>query len=537
MLTNLFVLIIFLSVPIVEPKNGENKKSSSVTTTIATVREVEVVIEVTPDFIDQFPSVASAENYITDVMSIVSKSIRRDINVEIKINDIISHTSEPPWKSECTEDQNSDGVVNYNDYFMCLMNHWNGISFQSVSRDFILWIHYPPQGQIQGQGYVSGLCEKNGCARSSLDIYALNPNEIPFQDPLSSLRIIMHEVGHVLGIKHPYGVTSSHSSGCNHTRTEFSCDDIDSRSVMSNCTPREFRYYPGGSALVDCFMQNQFACENQIPITVMGDYDHDGVLTASDVSQCRMCLSYNYPFKGCRDIFDVDGNGSVSVCDCNTLSHSIQGISDCNQNQIIDGCSGDTSITDCNSNGISDGCEVNSNNDCNNNSVIDFCESVPSISVVTSGSRSLSINFPTLCTKKVFIDVMKNSDGTHYYVQSNGTLGNTPVFKNFKEWGNLVIVDDKVRPSNTYTIRIYSYTNQQGLVYFGQATTWMWGDLNGNGQVNQADIDCILQCYSGNCTTCSKTACDIHPVVPNNVINLSDIMLELNAVGGQPYPY
>ena len=124
------------------------------------------------------------------------------------------------------------------------------------------------------------------------------------------------------------------------------------------------------------------------------------------------------------------------------------------------------------------------------------------------------------------------------YVQANGTIGASPVFRTPAQWAIAHMGDSEIIPGATYRVQsdcrrvVGDPANLSTQV---SATTWPWADVNNSGSTNFADISLIVAAFQGNFTGTSLYAVDLHDCVPNRVINFSDISQAVSAFSGIPY--
>jgi hypothetical protein len=118
------------------------------------------------------------------------------------------------------------------------------------------------------------------------------------------------------------------------------------------------------------------------------------------------------------------------------------------------------------------------------------------------------------------------------YVQLDGSLGDTPVFRLPSEWGTFQVDDQNIVPSSVYEVRAEcgAYTSDPG-----QGMTWLWGDLNNDGLVSFTDINIAADFYKGIFRVPFVVA-NIHPCPPNDFYNYLDINWTVNAYKSFPYP-
>ncbi len=127
------------------------------------------------------------------------------------------------------------------------------------------------------------------------------------------------------------------------------------------------------------------------------------------------------------------------------------------------------------------------------------------------------------------------------FVQGDGTLGPNPFYQSDQEWGTIIVGDEMLMPSVTYTVRAVD-----GVVGAGAAVVmlkmWPWGDVTGDGGVDQDDVDCIVDAFGGNYKCAGSfygadlcgygSGC----LPPDGFINLYDILCILRAIQGTGFP-
>lgn len=130
------------------------------------------------------------------------------------------------------------------------------------------------------------------------------------------------------------------------------------------------------------------------------------------------------------------------------------------------------------------------------------------------------------------------------YVQANGTLGTSPHCHTVDSQCVLTVHlhDFEIRPATTYYVEVASgLCNNPGTCTVS-GTTWKWGDLNNDNQVNLDDILCMLTRFSGHCgMTCPQPpaydclySTDLQGIadcIPNGIINADDLLALLSAYG------
>jgi hypothetical protein len=159
------------------------------------------------------------------------------------------------------------------------------------------------------------------------------------------------------------------------------------------------------------------------------------------------------------------------------------------------------------------------------------------------------------------------------YVQADGTLGGTPVYRppgGPSGWGTAHVRGLEIIPSTTYVVQTECDTGAGiGLSTSGSDTTWRWGDANNSGDVGIVDVFLVLNGFRGffnsvvdactedaDCpspwTGCDEVAgwcgvtrqnLDLYgsgtgsvPCAPNAEIEIIDTLMGLDAFRGSSYP-
>ncbi|MBI4716812.1 MAG: choice-of-anchor B family protein [Planctomycetes bacterium] len=118
------------------------------------------------------------------------------------------------------------------------------------------------------------------------------------------------------------------------------------------------------------------------------------------------------------------------------------------------------------------------------------------------------------------------------YVAADGSLGDTPTLQTPGAWGTVVIRGSEVVPGTNYKLQSEFAGGARSVP--ADATTAVWGDVDGNSVVNFTDIQQILLVFLGN-PQVSLAAADLEPCDPNNVVNFSDVQRALKAFQGDSY--
>ena len=125
------------------------------------------------------------------------------------------------------------------------------------------------------------------------------------------------------------------------------------------------------------------------------------------------------------------------------------------------------------------------------------------------------------------------------YVQIDGTLDVSPVFRTPDEWETVYVTDLQIIPSTRYHVQAACAQGQQiqSVSSPASATTWMWGDVNSNGTVDIDDVTLVLNgskgIFSGD--TILENL-DLAPCEPDRLIDALDVEEVMDASSGAPYP-
>jgi hypothetical protein len=121
------------------------------------------------------------------------------------------------------------------------------------------------------------------------------------------------------------------------------------------------------------------------------------------------------------------------------------------------------------------------------------------------------------------------------YLQEDGTLGVTDVYKTPAQWRNIHAHGFRIIPCTTY--RIQAETCYGSLTLEEFVTTWAWGDLNGDGIVDVSDVLLVLDAFAAPSGTPLYHA-DLLPCLPgpDGMVDVGDILAVLGAFAGNPFP-
>ncbi|MCG8407847.1 MAG: thrombospondin type 3 repeat-containing protein, partial [Phycisphaerales bacterium] len=91
----------------------------------------------------------------------------------------------------------------------------------------------------------------------------------------------------------------------------------------------------------------------------------------------------------------------------------------------------------------------------------------------------------------------------------------------------------EILPETTYSVTAVAGATE---VLLGEATTFKWGDVNGDGFVSILDILCMSNAVSGTFTdTCTRYSTDIRPCTPDRVVNILDLTAVPAAFSGEAF--
>lgn len=118
------------------------------------------------------------------------------------------------------------------------------------------------------------------------------------------------------------------------------------------------------------------------------------------------------------------------------------------------------------------------------------------------------------------------------YVQLDGSLAATPVFRLPTEWGDFVVNDQNIVPSTVYEVRAEcgAYTSDPG-----QDSTWIWGDMDNDGFVTFIDINIVVDMYKS-IPRVPFVVANLYGCVPDEYISFRDVAWDADAYKSLPYP-
>jgi hypothetical protein len=111
------------------------------------------------------------------------------------------------------------------------------------------------------------------------------------------------------------------------------------------------------------------------------------------------------------------------------------------------------------------------------------------------------------------------------FVQPDGSLGSAPVFRTPDAWGAVNIAGYQIIPSAEYLVR--AVCGSDGYIEYlsppAHATTWVWGDVDNNGQVYIDDVQLVLDGADGVMPEgVMLENLDLAPCRPDRIIDADD---------------
>lgn len=120
------------------------------------------------------------------------------------------------------------------------------------------------------------------------------------------------------------------------------------------------------------------------------------------------------------------------------------------------------------------------------------------------------------------------------YIDSAGHLvpASGKVFKLPSAWGTIIVQDPDIFPSSTYYVEAEcgAYLSAPGI-----DDTWLWGDLDNDGDVDGVDVALIVNKFKGLPGSISTEIGDLFPCTPDDVVDAHDIAVEVYAFKSYAY--
>jgi hypothetical protein len=123
------------------------------------------------------------------------------------------------------------------------------------------------------------------------------------------------------------------------------------------------------------------------------------------------------------------------------------------------------------------------------------------------------------------------------YLRADGAINPFPLYQTPAQWGTVHVTGCEVKPNTKYHVFADCSPQLSGLFSAGvSATTWRWGDVNGNGLVNIADFSAVSDASNGNFGSLTVPNVDLAPCRPDGVIDSADVAAAQSALNGNPFP-
>jgi hypothetical protein len=119
------------------------------------------------------------------------------------------------------------------------------------------------------------------------------------------------------------------------------------------------------------------------------------------------------------------------------------------------------------------------------------------------------------------------------YIDADGSLVDTPVFQLPDEWDTTLAHGLEIVPSSEYHVVAECGVYESD---FGAATTWRWGDMDNDGDVDFFDINLVIDGWRGIFTIASFEVLNIASCPPNTQLDFFDIAMAIDAWKELPYP-
>jgi hypothetical protein len=120
-----------------------------------------------------------------------------------------------------------------------------------------------------------------------------------------------------------------------------------------------------------------------------------------------------------------------------------------------------------------------------------------------------------------------------HFVQLDGTLGTTAVFRTGTQWGSINVKDTRIAPGKQYRVTADCGSSASAPVH---VTTWPFGDTDNNLIVDLDDILHVLDAFVGfYFPPATFESCNLFPcegIASLETIDLDDILAILDAFTG-----
>ncbi len=328
-------------------------------------------------------------------------------------------------------------------------------------------------------------------------------------------------------------------SACGNLQ-DTDCDSPDACDGAGVC---EVNYKADG---IPCSDEVPAVCEKNLCNTCTKNLCQSGVCTHPPEPAGLACGDQNDD--DCDNPNTCNGGGGCA----NNLEGAGHACGDQSDTQCDnpDICDGVRSQTDggCLSNPEIDGTPCDDEESCTGNDACDGGDCVGVPAVETPIVEGISGEYLRVTPQDSFIPVpvalrVTSPDWPclNQYVSASGQLV-APGFKVFKlpsEWGAIVVYNQNIVPSSVYHVEAEcgSYRSAPGI-----DSTWIWGDINNDGDVNVSDIALMTYAFQGyydipgraTFYAANIAACP-SPWNPNNSIDVTDISTVVAAFKHEPY--
>ncbi len=119
------------------------------------------------------------------------------------------------------------------------------------------------------------------------------------------------------------------------------------------------------------------------------------------------------------------------------------------------------------------------------------------------------------------------------YAQADNSLGDTPLYQLPSLWNTAYVHGVEIIPSTQYFIALEKMDTT--LIPIGNATTWLWGDVNNSGDVNSTDILAGVLAFQRTFIAATFEGVDIAPCITNDLVNVEDITWIVKAFQLSPF--
>lgn len=123
------------------------------------------------------------------------------------------------------------------------------------------------------------------------------------------------------------------------------------------------------------------------------------------------------------------------------------------------------------------------------------------------------------------------------YIAADGALTSEPEFLTPAQWGTVHVTAASIVPSTSYLVYVDCGTaGSAELSLPGSATTWAWGDVNGDGLIDSEDVSLVLAATLEDPRGESVFSMDTAGCEPNRIVDADDVIFVLAASQGAAFP-